>query len=598
MNSLVNKIKNIPPKVFLPFAAFISLIIGIISQSEAPVVSYTVLFLFWTALLTFTFLWAVSLYSFQIDRKSLFAGIREHRLELIAIITLTLAAFIIRIINIKILPMPFSGDEAVWAMQAQDVNNGLLKNPFISGFWGIPTINFFISAFFHRFFTTEVAQRLPSVITGALSIPALYLFLRSIWGKVIAFAAAVFLVGYHFHHHWSRIGMSHIADTLIAPLAFYLAWNVMTYRRKADFVMLGLVLGLSLYSFVTARLIPVLVVVFLIFVAITQKGFLRKHIADFGLLVLAYFVVAAPLAVYWGAHSSDFMTRIGSEGIFQSGWFKKEISSGKSSFEILSNQIKKSFGLFGFLTDGGPPHHHSPIPLVDKFSLTFFLIGLIWSLSRFWQPGHFILLILFTGSVIAGGVLTVDAYSGRIVSTIPVVAAWVALGLFSFQSLFSRKTFFYILMFCIVFALAGYNLWFYYSVYSSGEYYSDLNTRIAQNIGDYAQTLPSTTVLFLYGAPIFFTGHPALSIKIRDKLLHYDVPKDKTNSALQNSSPSPRTFIFIYDPIYRAEELDSLKKDCEGGAVRNFSDRHGKLLFTSYEFINSSSCLPEQFNSD
>lgn len=572
----------------LPAASTISFVIGKRAQTNPALSNYWPLFIIWTALLVWVGVWALSSYlpTKEWRWKSLKNRLWPYRWEIAAVIGITLIAFIIRFISVATLPYPFEQDEAIFAVMSQQVNDGLFTNIFSPGMMvAHPMVYRFVIAWLARIFDIYMASRLPSVLLGTLTIPIFYLFLRQMWGRSVAFIGASYLMAYHFHHHYSRIGLENIADPLFVCLTLYFSWRAVNYGKKSDFVLLGLSAGLAAYFYVGGRfLAPFVAFAFIAIAILRHPSFLKNHWADLILLLLALSVAVFPLERYWYGHMTE---RFSNVGIVQDA---TQITTIKPT--VILNQLIGSFAVFGFRLESAYAvnHYKPPIPLVEWPSLIPFIAGILFSVIYFWQPRNYSLLILFFTTIIIGGALTGAAGSWRVTAAIPAVAAWVAIGIVKIgtANIQNKKK---LMTYFIIFTtfLIGYNLWFYFDVYAKNDYYGDSTTRIAQTLGEHVRTLSNDTSVFLYGTPSLYRNHPSMKILTGRRQI-YDVFDDGRVDPLPESRASPRIFVF---PIYRKNELTIIEATCPGGVLREFDDIHGKFMFNSYEFYNDNECIPE-----
>jgi len=533
--------------------------------------------------------------------------VRSHRWELAAVAALTIAAATVRVVILTSVPMPFEQDEAAMAHESVRVLEGATKNMFMSGLQGHPIMQFFAEAVFLKVFGINVfAIRLISAVGGTLGIPLLYLLLRQMFGRPVAFLGATYLVGYHLHLAYSRIGMENVGDPLLMMAVFYFAWRASREGKTSDFVLTGLVMGLGLYLYQGSRVIPVIVAAFFGYCTLRRPAFLRQAVPGAGLMALAYGAAAFPLVIFWFTHQSAFMDRINVVGIFQSHWIdQQEAATGKSTLQILWDQSVHSFGAFGRFADRSQ-HYLAPIPFVDHLSLVPFLLGIGYSIYKVLEERYFLLLAIFGAIVVTGGVLTIEApTSQRLVGTTVVVAAFVAIGLKLIADAASRwrPNASYAVAGVGICALVASNVHFYFWDYRKGGYYTDYNTYVAKQVVDYAKTLPEDTRLYWYGDPLMYlsgSGHPSMTFPLRD-YARFDVMKDGgvvPNAGVEGDSPV--AFMLMR---HRQAELQPLIDSCPGGEVKTFVLKAGRrgingvqkaneVSFFAYEVLTPNHCLP------
>lgn len=525
------------------------------------------------------------------ERAQARAWLVTNRWELAAVLGLFVAALVPRLVNLAGEPTPFSGDEAAMGLQAVRVMKGELNNMFQSGLQGHPHTYFFsLAGSFEVFGVSVMAQRLPSALAGAAAVPVLYLLLRSWFGRTVAVLGAAYLVTYHFHVHFSRVAMNNVGDTLFITVSVYLAWRASRTLALQDFALTGLATGVSLYFYVGARVTPLVVMGILAFAVVSRPRTIPAMLRGGAVAAMSYGVVALPLGVFWLTHQDEFMNRINTVGIFQSGWFDEQLDQGRSAVGIMWDQAKHSLGAFGYYKDTSP-QYAAPISFVERVSLLPLLAGFAVTLFRVRDPRYFALLLTFVLTIVTGNLLTIQPpTSSRMLGSVPVVAAWVGLGLAALSGWLTlgRARPALVLAAVGLAVLLAYNVHFYFFPYRTGEYYSDSNTRTATMAADYVKSFPSQTQVYWFGAPYLFTGHPAFKFPLRDRPL-FDVFE---GGRIEPRTPAEaRGPLLIFLP-HRKEELEMVQAACPGGVVQTFRDEAGGERFTSYEVPSSLSCAP------
>jgi 4-amino-4-deoxy-L-arabinose transferase-like glycosyltransferase len=586
----------------------VSFVIAQVANTRPMPDNYWPLFGMWLAVLAAIVVWVgAELKWAQVRVAAVKERLWAHRWELAVVAALTVAAVTVRTVNLSSLPGPYEQDEAALASQSLAVAEGQNHNMFMSGLQGHATLQHFIMAADLKVMGVSVfSSRLISALVGALTIPLLYLLLRTMFGRTVAFLGAAYLVAYHFHLHYSRVGLENVGDPFIFVVALFFAWRASRSGKMVDFVLTGLVLGLGLYLSPAARVVPLIVLALFGYTVLRRPRFLRQALPGMGLLVLTYGAAALPLAVFWITHQNEFMDRVNIVGIFQSHWIdRQQAQTGKTTLAILWDQAVHSFGAFGRYPDRSQ-HYLAPISFVDHLSLVPFLLGLGYSIYKFLEERYFILLAAFVAIVVTGGVLTIEApTSQRLVGTTVIVAAFVAIGLKIIADWASRwkPEGAYVAAGVAISALLISNVHFYFWDYRTGGYYTDFNTYVAQQVVDYAKTLPKDTRLFWYGDPKMYlsgSGHPSMTFPLRD-YPRFDVMTDgDVRPANPLDGDAPAAFMFM---DHRQSEIQPLIDSCPGGELKTFiikAGRHGingvqptsEIGFVGYAVLTPNHCLP------
>jgi len=106
------------------------------------------------------------------------------------------------------------------------VLRGELRNMFVTGWLGHPTLYYFAeSVFLWVFGIGPLGARLLPAFIGVLTIPVFYLLARELFDRKLALIAAAILSAYAFHIHFSRIGLNNVLDLLLVSAAVYFAYR-------------------------------------------------------------------------------------------------------------------------------------------------------------------------------------------------------------------------------------------------------------------------------------------------------------------------------------------------------------------------------------
>lgn len=193
--------------------------------------------------------------------------LRQRGWLLLTIGCIVLLAFLLRVWRVGTLPFTLGGDEASQGLEALRVINGELRNPFTTGWLGVPTMSFFYSSLSIRLLgSTIFALRLPWAIVGTITVLTTFLLVRQLLGTRLALITAVIVATYHFHIHYSRLGSNQVADPLFLSLALYFLYRALDRRSNLDWALMGTVSGLAFYVYAGARLTPVVIVTILAYI--------------------------------------------------------------------------------------------------------------------------------------------------------------------------------------------------------------------------------------------------------------------------------------------------------------------------------------------
>ncbi len=246
---------------------------------------------------------------------------------------------------------------------------------------------------------TTLALRLPAALVGTLTTLPAWLLGRAWFGRTVGLLAAFLWAITLWPVHLGRIGLR---AGLLAPalaLAFWLGTRAYRERRATLWLAAGLVYGLSFYTYLAARLTPLLLVLFAVYLIATGR---RARLWDEGRLL--WFVGGAALVV-----ASLVVVLLAGPGLFgragQVSILNPTVSGGEPLLALLGNAGR---GLGLYLWRGDAILRHNALlsydavlkadnpagrPLFDLFMAGPFLLGLGWCVGHWRRPAAAFLLL-------------------------------------------------------------------------------------------------------------------------------------------------------------------------------------------------------------
>jgi hypothetical protein len=280
--------------------------------------------------------------------------------------------------------------------------------------------------------------RLLAAMVGVLSVAALYpltiALFRGRYAFVIAALAMLGLATSAWHLHFSRLGFRAILLPLLSSLAFYCFWSGLTAaarqavpdnrpfwrvsRRDSCFMWAAFYLALAVYSYLGARLLPVVPIVFavlqwsrdrLLVWWFRRGGFPEsRHGTDtaetnpnenlhqtgsvpqgeaaslffsLGKLLIYLGLFLSPLIVYFLLNPQDFAARATTVSIFNPAWHKGDLAG--TAWRTLTLTAGTYLGLRG---DANPLVNLPDQPALPLILVPFFVTGIVASLVELFHP--------------------------------------------------------------------------------------------------------------------------------------------------------------------------------------------------------------------
>ena len=212
------------------------------------------------------------------------------------------AALLLRLWSLNDAPPWLWWDEASQGLDARDLIDGHFR-VFFSRAEGKEPLYVYLTAPFVAAFDGEpFAVRVAGALTGVAMIPALYAAGRALWrerpaaGAWVGVAAAAFWVTNFWPQSINRIGFQVNTLPLILTLAV-VAWLNWTYRPiRSRALFFGFLAGLVLYTYLAARITPLLWAALIITLPAVRRKALRP---TWGWALLAFALTIAPLLVHF-----------------------------------------------------------------------------------------------------------------------------------------------------------------------------------------------------------------------------------------------------------------------------------------------------------
>jgi len=504
------------------------------------------------------------------------------RLELIAIGGLFLFAFLSRGLGTDKILWFLSGDEGSGGLSAVEFANGTRDNIFSIGWYSFPSFFFFVQSISVRLFGQTIeALRLLSALAGALTVVALYWYARKAFGRGIALAAAAYLAGFHYHIHFSRIGLNNIWDGLFFVLFTGALWQAWTGGKRLMYILAGLTLGLAQYFYTSSRGLILLVLAWLAIATIFDRKGIRDRLPDLVCMFLAAIVIFLPLANFFLHHQDEFLAPHQRVTIL-GNWLRNEVNrTGDPGWVILGRQLKES--ALGFTTRNLRVWYQPGHPMLLPLAASLFLLGVILLLLQLLDLRYLWLALWLIIAILMGGLTESPPAAQRYVFTAPAVSLLVALPITMSQQWLSRlwpardKVVIGLLSLILITAI-GLDLRFYFGDYAPNNRYGDPNTETATALGFYlAEQEPGLQVHF-FGPPRM--GYYSLSTVpfLAPQATGEDVVTPIT-SPPDWSIDGPTIFVFLPE---RQEELMLVRESYPGGTEILQRGKDETLLFVAY----------------
>jgi 4-amino-4-deoxy-L-arabinose transferase-like glycosyltransferase len=506
-----------------------------------------------------------------------------RRTLLVAVLALAVA---LRLVHLTTIPPDVHADEAAVGLDARALLHDGWSDVFQLGWMQMPQLGYGISAASMAVFGDDLfGLRMASVVLGVASVALLYLVARRLFDTRVALIAAFVLAISQWHIQFSRSGLNNMQSVAATLLAILLVLRALETRRDLDFVLSGLSLGVCAVVYYGARATFVIVGIYLLYRAVSDRTFLSRHAVGFAALVAGLWVFLAPAAVTFAREPQQAL-----RAHAQSVWLftphnlehSRAVYRESSSIRIAGIQMRRTAESVNRLGETSEQYGRPGKPLFDIWSAALIVPGLAYVLVRIRHRGHALLLLLLVVPALAGA-LTVDAlFSPRVLIAIPALAVLPALVLDAgWRSAASWSGRHGDVLFAFVAAGAG-------ALALSANYHDYFRQQVKS-----LRIAAFPTVLARYAAStpprstIYFIGDPHVH-GIPDPTTQFLAPHTKI-VPLGVAGPLPpaqhaKKRVFVIDYSARSAPLtESLVATYPHGIKRLHRDARGSPLFTSYE---------------
>jgi hypothetical protein len=369
----------------------------------------------------------------------------EQRFIHTLLVGVLLLAVWFRVWQLNTIPPGLWFDEAYYAMDAVWLRQTQTWPIFLLGNNGRePLFSYLLAGATRVFGETAYTARWVTALLGTLAIPLTYRFIFTMFGRDsqarwLALLAAAGLAISFWAVLMNRSAYRANLLPLFVLIVSYFFWQGRQTGQWRYYLLAGIALGLSQYSYLSARLLPVAFGLFMLI----QTGIgwqnssveLKKAWLGLGLMALASLLITIPLLLFFVDHPEAFWGRAGEVAV-KIGW----------SPEALQRLLLHGWAAMRVFIDGQDPnwrHHLQGRPVLDVFNTLGFWPGLLIAFKRYRQPHYLFLLILLVVMWLPALLSDPAFHTLRLSGILPAYYALVAVGLLHLTAWLNRGLFTY-----------------------------------------------------------------------------------------------------------------------------------------------------------
>jgi len=371
------------------------------------------------------------------------------RVDIAAVLILVCLAAFFRFHRLQEVPIGLWRDEAANGLEALRVLDGLH-----GVFFGTrePMFIYLVAVSVALLGRNPVAIRVVAAIVGTATIPVTYLLVKELLvstrlsARLVACLTSLWLATSYWHLNFSRLGFRGILLPLLATLSFYFlwrGWNELTGVRQHRpskptltvvwFVIAGLCLGLTFYTYTPSRFLPFALLPFL--GSATAPWWRRQQartdshtpvlpslspLIALAALGLSCLLVLAPLGVHFLSDPASFFARSGVSV------FGADLDEPVAV--VLAKNTVQQLAMFGFSADPNTRHDPAGRPAFDLVTLALFLMGVVVCI-RHWRKIPYLFILLWFSVMLLPAILTFPELPHylRAIGALPVAYIFPAL---------------------------------------------------------------------------------------------------------------------------------------------------------------------------
>jgi hypothetical protein len=274
-----------------------------------------------------------------------------------------------------------TSDHAEKLLDVQDVLDGQYRI-FFPRTTGREAMQFYLIALMTPLAgVSYLTMKLGTVLVGFFTLPFTFLFVRTVSGTGVAILALSLEVAMRWLLQVSRVGLRFPFPPAFGAAIAYFLFKCLRDRRRNDFLLLGLVIGIAQHTYTALRLVPLGVAVSLVIAYVMDRRRPGREeqasrlLADTVLMVAASALVFMPLARYAAEEPQMFlfrgMSRLASDQVN---------AVPPNAVLVFVQNIVNALLFFNWRGDTVWVNTIPGVPILDTVSGGLFVLGVAWSL--------------------------------------------------------------------------------------------------------------------------------------------------------------------------------------------------------------------------
>jgi hypothetical protein len=297
------------------------------------------------------------------------------------ILLILIIAALLRLIALPDAPPGLQHDEVFHGHDAVTVLLGYRPLYFTSNAGNEPLFIYLMSLTVGLFGHNAWGIRLAAVICGLLTVLFTYLWIQRAYNNRTALIASVLMAVGFWPLFLSRVGLRAASVPMMAALSAWLLFEALHRQQRRWFLLAGVALGASLYTYPAARTLPIIYILFFALYSLLA----RKLNWPLFITLVSALLVFAPL-VYTIATLPEADVRLQQLG-------GPVLEAFKGDVEPVLRYAVATLGMFNVAGDPIARYNLPGRPVFDVITGILFLLGLLLALRKWREPRNLFALI-------------------------------------------------------------------------------------------------------------------------------------------------------------------------------------------------------------
>jgi 4-amino-4-deoxy-L-arabinose transferase-like glycosyltransferase len=484
-------------------------------------------------------------------------------------------------------PQLMDEDEARFASEGLVIAlDDVITSPFIPGVHSHPRLFHSLIGLSIKIFGDSIwPSRLPSVLLGALTVPAVFLLGRELFGTTTGIVAGLFMASFPLNVQISRIGFNQPGDPLFTSLSFLFFFRGLRRGKLIEGFLGGCMLAMSHYFYQGGLLGPLVLIAYTIFLFLRQREVVKRMWPIWVAFALGWVLAIGPHYFHLLITNQPITTRFNATSIFFTGQLGHMFEQGEPHFSrYVQEQIRASFFALIHTWDRGG--WYGPIAsIMGWFGVVPFVLGLGYALRRLFNPRMALLLGWIFSAILLGSVFAISPPQfHRYVVITPTLSLMVAVGAVAFTRALigdsTRKAWVSLPVAAGILLMLLDTGWFW-GVYVQEQPYLAHRKILVSNL-----LVAERQRVNLEQTQIIFINNYGDEVRDTDIMLYFTHPADVMTFTIDvndiDLDPAGDYLFFISRE--RGDTLEWLQNALPGGEKRAALDESGTLLYYAYRY--------------